>query len=112
MAVVLTKDAAIECPHAARAVVVIPPQPARKLTIKGAAALVKADLVGAAIQVCPQSPQTQDLTIASVTGGEAGKLSVRGQGVLLDGDFAGLTDKGAALAIGLAGPGQDKLTAR
>lgn len=107
MAKVLTKDAVIECPHSPGRVT-IPPPPPRKLTIKGAPVVVKPDLATATIAGCPQPAQTIDTKVTVVSNGEARKLTVGGQPVLLDETFSGTSDKAASLEVSDAG--QDKLT--
>jgi hypothetical protein len=111
MAKVLTRDAVIECPHKPGRVTIPPlPPPPRKLTIKGAPVLVKADLNMAPIAGCPQPAQTVDLSVSVVATGEARKVTVGQQPVLLDATFQATSDKTIALQVGSAG--QDKLTAR
>lgn len=110
MPAVLTRAAAIRCPHPPGQVALppLPPAPAPKLTVRGTAVLVKADLATALITGCPQPVQTVDLKVGTITAGEALKLTVKTAAVLLDTTFAATSDKGAALALG--GGGQTKVT--
>lgn len=110
MAKVLTDQADLECPHAGRVTIAIPPAPPRKLTIRGKPALLKADLASAPI-ACAQPPATLDSTVAQITAGEATRLTVGCRGVLLDATFAGTTNKAQPLSVGPAGAGQTKVRA-
>jgi hypothetical protein len=114
MAKVLTKDATIGCPHnPGKVVIVLPlPVPKPKLTVKGVPVIVKADVATAVIGGCPQPVQTIDVKVSTVSAGEATKLKIRQQGVLLDTTFQGTTDKGATLSVAEGKAGQSKLTAK
>lgn len=113
MAKVLTKDATIGCPHSpGHVTILLPlPVPVPKLTVKGVAVVVKADLLTGLIPDCTQPVQTRDLKVTSIDRGEATKLKIKTFGVLLDSGFQGKTDKGNALTVAEGKAGQSKLTA-
>ena len=89
---VVVQSAAIHCVHGGT-VMLKPSQ--TKLTVTGQAAILRSDLLGASISACTntntQLSQKPCLTVTSVIAGVATKLTVDGQGVLLD-TAQGLTD--------------------
>jgi hypothetical protein len=85
MTFVVTTRSDLECPHTGVASL-SPPSP--KLTVSGAGVVVKQDLLTAPLTGCTQVPPPATnvacTKVASVISGEAAKLTVRHQAVLLD----------------------------
>lgn len=113
---VLTTSSTVSCGHPPGHLT-FGPATTNKLRIGGAFALVKDDVVSAAVAGCATKPSSSTVpcaSVASCTGGEATKLKVQGKPVLLAETIQGVTGgtpAGALSVVSIPADVQQKLTA-
>ena len=111
---VLTSDSTVGCGHPEGKVKT---EGSTVLTVKGKGVLIENSVRGKDVETCPIVDNTNTGTlqcrrVATVTGGHAGRLTVEGEPVLLDGIAGTTVGTGEVLSGSLtATANQDRLTA-
>ena len=113
---VLTTGVTINCGHTAPPAKLgkVQTQGVGKLTVSQNAVLVKTGVVGKSVAGCAtqsSNSTTPCSSVLGVTAGEASKLKVNGQAVLLDKQLVGTTDGTPTGSLTVETGGPDKLVA-